>query len=86
MFYPLFAGAILVGGALGSDPAGPPLPVVNSFNVSTCPGYSLHSLSETDSGLTARLNLAGPACNAFGVDIADLTIEVNYETETRYAF
>ncbi|KAJ6553086.1 glycosyl hydrolases family 31-domain-containing protein [Mycena capillaripes] len=83
MFYPLFAGAILVGGALGSDPASPPLPVVNSLNISTCPGYSLHSVSETDNGLTARLNLAGLACNAFGVDVVDLTIEVNYETETR---
>ncbi|KAF7333723.1 Glycoside hydrolase family 31 protein [Mycena venus] len=58
-------------------------PLVNSFNVSTCPGYSLHSLSETDAGLTAQLSLAGPACNAFGIDITDLTIEVKYETETR---
>ncbi|KAJ6454358.1 glycosyl hydrolases family 31-domain-containing protein [Mycena sanguinolenta] len=58
-------------------------PVINSFNVSSCPGYSLHSLSETDRGLTAQLELAGPACNAFGVDVVNLTIEVNYETETR---
>ncbi|KAJ7265080.1 glycosyl hydrolases family 31-domain-containing protein [Mycena rebaudengoi] len=57
--------------------------VTRSFNVSTCPGYSLHSLTESRGGLTARLNLAGPACNAFGIDVIDLTIEVKYETETR---
>ncbi|KAJ7236328.1 glycosyl hydrolases family 31-domain-containing protein [Mycena rebaudengoi] len=67
----------LVSVALGTEP------LVNSFNVSTCPGYSLHSLTETRGGLTARLNLAGPACNAVGIDVIDLTIEVKYETETR---
>ncbi|KAJ7798263.1 hypothetical protein B0H14DRAFT_3492674 [Mycena olivaceomarginata] len=56
--------------ALGAEPP------INSFNFSTCPGYSLHSLSETDDGLTARLNLASPTCNVFGVDMEDLTIEV----------
>ncbi|KAJ7307818.1 glycosyl hydrolases family 31-domain-containing protein [Mycena albidolilacea] len=56
---------------------------VNSFNVLNCPGYSLHSLLETEHGLTASLNLTGPACNAFGTDITHLTIEVTYETQTR---
>lgn len=46
-------------------------------------GYTLDSLKETESGLTAQLNLAGDACNAFGNDIANLTIQVTYETETR---
>ncbi|KAJ7896486.1 glycosyl hydrolases family 31-domain-containing protein [Mycena leptocephala] len=55
----------------------------NSFNVSSCPGYSLHSLSQKKNGLIAKLTLAGPACNAFGTDIADLTIRVTYETESR---
>ncbi|KAJ7209873.1 glycosyl hydrolases family 31-domain-containing protein [Mycena haematopus] len=75
---PLASGLVLtlLAGALGD--------VVHSFNVSNCPGYSLHSLLETsDGGLTAKLELAGPACNAFGVDVVNLTIEVNYETETR---
>ncbi|KAJ7680135.1 glycoside hydrolase family 31 protein [Mycena rosella] len=40
-------------------------------------------LSETQNGLTAKLDLAGPACNAFGADIASLTIQVNYETQSR---
>ncbi|KIM86518.1 glycoside hydrolase family 31 protein [Piloderma croceum F 1598] len=54
-----------------------------SLNVSSCPGYTLASLSETTHGLTAKLNLAGPACNAFGQDVSNLTIQVTYETRTR---
>ncbi|KAJ6556155.1 glycosyl hydrolases family 31-domain-containing protein [Mycena capillaripes] len=77
----------LVGSSLGSGQqplySQTPLNRISSFNVSNCPGYSLHSLSATKSGLTAQLNLAGPACNAFGEDIPNLTIQVNYETESR---
>ncbi|KAM5542308.1 hypothetical protein V8D89_004181 [Ganoderma adspersum] len=54
-----------------------------SLNVSSCPGYTLSSLSETKNGLTARLYLGGSACHAFGHDIANLTLEVTYETKTR---
>ncbi|KAL0959205.1 hypothetical protein HGRIS_014485 [Hohenbuehelia grisea] len=54
-----------------------------SLNVSNCPGYSLHSLKESRTGLTAQLSLAGPACNAFGNDIVNLTIQVTYDTKTR---
>ncbi|KAI0778948.1 glycosyl hydrolases family 31-domain-containing protein [Trametes elegans] len=54
-----------------------------SRNVSSCPGYELSGLRETDTGLTAHLNLAGPACNAFGHDVANLTLEVTYDTQTR---
>ncbi|KAF7334797.1 Glycoside hydrolase family 31 protein [Mycena sanguinolenta] len=39
--------------------------ITHSFNVSTCPGYTLSNLSETQTGFTAKLDLAGPACNAF---------------------
>ncbi|KAI0800475.1 glycosyl hydrolases family 31-domain-containing protein [Fomes fomentarius] len=54
-----------------------------SHNVSSCPGYTLSSIHETKNGLTAQLNLAGSACNAFGRDIANLTLEVTYETQQR---
>ncbi|KAF5391079.1 hypothetical protein D9757_003119 [Collybiopsis confluens] len=54
-----------------------------SKNVSDCPGYSLHAVEATGTGLTAQLSLAGPACNAFGTDYQNLTIQVTYETETR---
>ncbi|KAJ8580637.1 hypothetical protein M405DRAFT_854975 [Rhizopogon salebrosus TDB-379] len=43
-------------------------------------GYTLGSLQESDIGLTAQLTLAGPACNAFGLDISDFTIEVTYQS------
>ncbi|KAF8884147.1 glycosyl hydrolases family 31-domain-containing protein [Infundibulicybe gibba] len=55
----------------------------HSLNVGNCPGYTLGSLSESQNGLTARLSLAGPACNAFGTDIHNLTIQVTYESKTR---
>lgn len=42
------------------------------------------SLENTETGLTARLALAGESCDAFGTDINDLTIEVVYETKSRY--
>ncbi|EPT05586.1 hypothetical protein FOMPIDRAFT_1034256 [Fomitopsis schrenkii] len=54
-----------------------------SYNVSSCPGYTLNSLSETKTGLTAQLTLAGDACNAFGTDIVDLTLQVTYDTNER---
>lgn len=44
----------------------------------------MNSLQNTSTGLTAKLELAGPACNAFGTDIVNLTIEVSYETQTRF--
>lgn len=59
--------------------------ITHSFNVSTCPGYTLRDFSETQNGFTAKLDLAGLACNAFGADIANLTIQVTYETQSRYA-
>lgn len=46
-------------------------------------GYKLSSLKENETGLTARLSLIGPACNAFGRDISDLIVEITYETNTR---
>ncbi|THU98206.1 hypothetical protein K435DRAFT_828477 [Dendrothele bispora CBS 962.96] len=54
-----------------------------SRNVSNCPGYVLQNLEENPNGLSASLTLGGTACNAFGTDIVNLTIEVTYETESR---
>ncbi|CCM04271.1 uncharacterized protein FIBRA_06441 [Fibroporia radiculosa] len=54
-----------------------------SLNVSSCPGYTLSSLEESAVGLTAHLALAGPSCDAFGHDIADLTLQVTYESDKR---
>ena len=59
----------------------PQLPVLKGRFES--PGYALHGLHERADGLTAQLALAGPACNAFGHDVANLTLEVTYDTTTR---
>ncbi|OBZ71666.1 Alpha-glucosidase [Grifola frondosa] len=55
----------------------------HSQNVSSCPGYTLSSVKETNTGLAAHLSLAGTACNAFGQDITDLTVQVTYESDSR---
>ncbi|KAG2143374.1 hypothetical protein BD769DRAFT_1383326 [Suillus cothurnatus] len=48
------------------------------------PGYTLGSFQECDTGLTAQLALSGLACNTFGLDISDLTIEVMYQLQSMY--
>ncbi|EIM91809.1 uncharacterized protein STEHIDRAFT_151169 [Stereum hirsutum FP-91666 SS1] len=53
------------------------------FQAAQAIGYTLESLQSTQHGLTAQLNLAGEACNAFSNDIANLTVEVTYETQSR---
>ena len=40
-------------------------------------------MQENESGLTASLALAGVPCNAYGVDISNLTVTVTYETSER---
>lgn len=51
-----------------------------SFDVTQCPGYRLvGGPVQSQYGFTAKLSLAGQACNAYGVDIADLTLSVVYE-------
>ncbi|KAF9472639.1 hypothetical protein BDN70DRAFT_844291 [Pholiota conissans] len=54
-----------------------------SLDVSKCSGYNLRSVKQSNIGLTAQLSLAQTACNAFGHDAKDLTIQVTYETNTR---
>jgi len=46
-------------------------------------GYALSDLKSTQNGIEASLFLAGPACNALGVDIPKLTLQVTYETTSR---
>ena len=43
----------------------------------------MSDLTETADGLTARLTLAGRPANAFGYDIKDLILEVEYQSENR---
>ncbi|KZT68499.1 glycoside hydrolase family 31 protein [Daedalea quercina L-15889] len=55
----------------------------HSLNVSSCPGYTLSSVNVSETGLTAYLKLAGNACDAFGSDVDDLTLQVTYDTNQR---
>ncbi|EMF07989.1 glycoside hydrolase family 31 protein [Sphaerulina musiva SO2202] len=50
---------------------------------STCPGYRASGITTTANGLTAQLTLAGTPCNIYGNDIEDLTLTVEYQTDTR---
>ena len=45
-----------------------------------CPSYSASNVVKTDSTLTADLKLAGTACNAYGQDLDDLKLLVEYQT------
>ncbi|THU91887.1 alpha-glucosidase [Dendrothele bispora CBS 962.96] len=48
-----------------------------------CPGYQVSNVNADGSTLTGDLTLAGEGCNVFGTDIANLTLTVTYETDTR---
>lgn len=48
-----------------------------------CPGYLLSDLSSTINGLTARLTLAGEACNVYGNDVGNLDLLVEYQAQQR---
>lgn len=49
-------------------------------DLGSCPGYSASNVQESANGLTADLSLAGDACNAFGTDLPNLTLTVEYQT------
>lgn len=46
----------------------------------SCPGYSASNIQQSGSGLTADLTLAGEACNAYGIDLPNLTLTVEYQS------
>ena len=45
--------------------------------------YKGSNLQYSDTGLTADLPLAGPACNIYGTDIENLSLTVEYQTDSR---
>lgn len=51
--------------------------------LASCPGYTASNVQSTATSLSADLTLAGPACNAYGDDLENLTLTVTYETATR---
>ncbi|KAJ7623867.1 glycosyl hydrolases family 31-domain-containing protein [Mycena polygramma] len=84
MLHPRLVGAVLLlAGSALADGLSQNTAAVGGNSSVACPGYSLQGLATTKNGLTAKLNLAGAACDLFGADVANLTIEVTYETGTR---
>lgn len=75
------AGAVLVAltGALIAA-TGRAFVIVVPRQATFCPGYSISNVQLGNTGLTADLSLAGPACNSFGSDIPSLKLMVNYDT------
>jgi alpha-glucosidase len=49
-------------------------------SIDSCPGYKASNVKTSSKGLTASLQLAGPACNAYGTDLTDLTLTVEYQS------
>lgn len=49
----------------------------------SCPGYSASNVHTSSTGLTAHLTLNGTACNAYGTDVHDLDLTVEYQTSSR---
>ncbi|CUS13822.1 unnamed protein product [Tuber aestivum] len=49
----------------------------------SCPGYRVTSVKETTTGLTAKLQLAGTACNIYGRDLESLKLQVTYDSNSR---
>jgi len=54
-------------------------------DLSSCPGYKASNVQTSSTGLTASLSLAGTACNAYGTDLTDLTLTVEYQTGTQFS-
>ncbi len=48
-----------------------------------CPGYKASKVARTPFGLTADLDLAGPACNVYGTDVESLSLIVEYQSSER---
>ena len=56
------------------------LPRQANATLDSCPGYKASNVETTDNGMTASLTLAGTACNAYGTDLEELTLTVEYQS------
>lgn len=56
---------------------------VPTMNTAACQGYQATNVKNSSTGITADLALIGSPCNAYGVDIQNLTLEVTYQTTDR---
>lgn len=53
-------------------------------DLTQCPGYTASNVKQSGATMTADLTLAGRACNAYGTDIEHLSLEVTYDTGSKY--
>jgi alpha-glucosidase len=51
--------------------------------LANCPGYTATNVQNQSNGLVADLTLAGSPCDAYGTDIVNLKLKVDYETGER---
>ncbi|KAJ9298850.1 CAZyme family GH31 [Paecilomyces variotii] len=54
-----------------------------SLPLEQCPGYKAFNVKNSGNTLTVDLKLAGKPCNTYGIDIKDLKLKVEYQTDTR---
>lgn len=69
---PLVLG--IAGSAVGSAV------VKRAVDLESCPGYVVGNVQEGSGGLSAELRMEGTPCDAFGRDLRDLRVEVEYQT------
>ncbi|ORY16006.1 glycosyl hydrolases family 31-domain-containing protein [Clohesyomyces aquaticus] len=55
----------------------------HTLDAQDCPGYTASQVTQNGHGFAADLTIAGANCQAFGNDIADLALEVGYQTKER---
>lgn len=52
----------------------------SNSKLAKCPGYKASNVKASGSGLTANLELAGKACDVYGDDLKELTLDVAYQS------
>ena len=75
-------GLFLLGSALAALATS--LEGRQSASLNSCPGYTASNVRNDGSTVTADLALAGSACNAYGRDLTNLKLLVEYQTGTSY--
>jgi alpha-glucosidase len=79
----VFSDTVLSQSAAGVEDLDGPGRDLYGQDLSACPGSLATNHHETRSGFYADLSLAGEACNAYGTDLPDLKLEVEYQTSER---
>lgn len=77
----LMLDRLLLAAVLGTACSAGTISTRQSYsNVDSCPGYTASNIVDSGTSLTADLSLAGAPCNAYGDDLTDLKLSVEYQT------